>query len=216
MTLDAYRDTFRFAARYWLLSPSLFGLMMVARIASNLVDIFVPLASGALVDTLASGGGDLTDRFARARSSHRSGGRLSCIAHDRRLGDHLCVVARDGGSGAGRLRPRSAFFLGLARQFLRRRHGAQDHARHVVVRPTQRYAAFWNFSRRCRRHRRDNAAGVALAVARRRRGDRNRGLSFDQREPLDLLDRARGTGAAAARTRRWARDWRIRSREIRS
>ena len=60
MTLDAYRDTFRFAARYWLLSPSLFGLMMVARIASNLVDIFVPLASGALVDTLASGGGDLT------------------------------------------------------------------------------------------------------------------------------------------------------------
>ncbi len=60
MTLDAYRDTFRFAARYWLLSPRLFGLMMVARIASNLVDIFVPLASGALVDTLASGGGDLT------------------------------------------------------------------------------------------------------------------------------------------------------------
>jgi ATP-binding cassette subfamily B protein len=60
MTLDAYRDTFRFAARYWLLSPRLFGLMIVARIASNLVDIFVPLASGALVDTLASGSGDLT------------------------------------------------------------------------------------------------------------------------------------------------------------
>ena len=60
MTLDAYRDTFRFAARYWLLSPRLFGLMIVARIGSNLVDIFVPLASGALVDTLASGGGDLT------------------------------------------------------------------------------------------------------------------------------------------------------------
>ena len=60
MTLDAYRDTFRFAARYWLLSPRLFGLMIVARIASNLVDIFVPLASGALVDTLASGGGDPT------------------------------------------------------------------------------------------------------------------------------------------------------------
>ena len=60
MTLDAYRNTFRFATRYWLLSPRLFSLMIVTRIGSNLVDIFVPLASGALVDTLASSGGDLT------------------------------------------------------------------------------------------------------------------------------------------------------------
>jgi ATP-binding cassette subfamily B protein len=60
MTLDSYQNTFRFAARYWLLSPRLFGVMVVARIASNLVDIFVPLASGALVDALASGSGDLS------------------------------------------------------------------------------------------------------------------------------------------------------------
>jgi ATP-binding cassette subfamily B protein len=60
MTLDSYRNTLRFAARYWLLSPRLFSVMIVARIASNLIDIFVPLASGALVDTLASGSGDLT------------------------------------------------------------------------------------------------------------------------------------------------------------
>jgi ATP-binding cassette subfamily B protein len=59
MKFNSYRDTFLFAARYWLLSPRLFSLMIVARIASNLVDIFVPLASGALVDTLASGAGDL-------------------------------------------------------------------------------------------------------------------------------------------------------------
>jgi ATP-binding cassette subfamily B protein len=60
MTFNSYRDTFLFAARYWLLSPRLFSIMIVARISSNLVDIFVPLASGALVDTLASGSGDLT------------------------------------------------------------------------------------------------------------------------------------------------------------
>ena len=49
---------FRFVTHYWLLSPVLFGSLVVARIASTLVDVTVPIASGRLVDAVASGSRD--------------------------------------------------------------------------------------------------------------------------------------------------------------
>ena len=49
---------FRFVTHYWLLSPALFGTLVVARIASTLVDVTVPIASGRLVDAVASGSRD--------------------------------------------------------------------------------------------------------------------------------------------------------------
>ena len=50
-----YRRVFRFVTHYWLLSPVLFGSIIVARIASTLIDVTVPLASGMLVDAVAQG-----------------------------------------------------------------------------------------------------------------------------------------------------------------
>ena len=49
---------FSFVTHYWLLSPVLFGTLVVARIASTLVDVTVPIASGRLVDAVASGARD--------------------------------------------------------------------------------------------------------------------------------------------------------------
>jgi len=49
---------FRFVTHYWLLSPVLFGSLVIARIASTLVDVTVPIASGRLVDAVASGSRD--------------------------------------------------------------------------------------------------------------------------------------------------------------
>ncbi len=49
---------FRFVTHYWLLSPILFSSLVVARIASTLVDVTVPIASGRLVDAVASGSRD--------------------------------------------------------------------------------------------------------------------------------------------------------------
>ena len=49
---------FRFVTHYWLLSPVLFGTLVVTRIASTLVDVAVPFASGRLVDAVASGSRD--------------------------------------------------------------------------------------------------------------------------------------------------------------
>ncbi len=46
---------FRFVTHYWLLSPVLFTSLVVARIASTLIDVTVPIASGRLVDAVASG-----------------------------------------------------------------------------------------------------------------------------------------------------------------
>ncbi|MDB5649153.1 MAG: transporter ATP-binding protein [Hyphomicrobiales bacterium] len=45
----------RFVVHYWLLSPGLFFTLVAARIVSTLVDVLVPLASGRLVDAVASG-----------------------------------------------------------------------------------------------------------------------------------------------------------------
>jgi ATP-binding cassette subfamily B protein len=49
---------FGFVAHYWMLSPGLFGALLIARIASTLVDVSVPFASGRLVDAVASGARD--------------------------------------------------------------------------------------------------------------------------------------------------------------
>jgi ATP-binding cassette subfamily B protein len=45
----------RFATHYWLLSPVLFGTLLVARFGSTLIDVSVPLAAGWLVDAVAQG-----------------------------------------------------------------------------------------------------------------------------------------------------------------
>lgn len=45
----------RFTAHYWLLSPRLFAVLVFVRIASTLVDVSIPIASGWLVDAVASG-----------------------------------------------------------------------------------------------------------------------------------------------------------------
>ena len=50
-----YRRVLRFVTHYWLLSPALFGTLVVARIFSTLIDVTVPVASGRVVDAIASG-----------------------------------------------------------------------------------------------------------------------------------------------------------------
>jgi ATP-binding cassette subfamily B protein len=45
----------RFVTHYWLLSPKLFAALLGIRIASTLVDVSIPIASGWLVDAIASG-----------------------------------------------------------------------------------------------------------------------------------------------------------------
>ena len=50
-----YRRVFRFVTHYWLMFPGLFGVLLTARIASTLVDVSVPVASGLVVDALAAG-----------------------------------------------------------------------------------------------------------------------------------------------------------------
>jgi ATP-binding cassette subfamily B protein len=52
--MTAYWQTLRFAAAYWLLSPRLLALMLAARLVSNVVDVFVPVASGRLADAVAA------------------------------------------------------------------------------------------------------------------------------------------------------------------
>ncbi len=142
MTLDAYRNTFRFAARYWLLSPRLFSLMIVARIASNLVDIFVPLASGALVDTLASSGGDLT---AALRALARLIGLVVAFHALRTIVAWALIYVS---SRAMEALVRDAF--ARVQRFSSDWHAnsfacatVRKIARHVVVRSAKRYAAFW-------------------------------------------------------------------------
>lgn len=51
--MSAYFQTLRFAAVYWLLSPRLLAVMLAARVTSNFVDVFVPIASGRLADAVA-------------------------------------------------------------------------------------------------------------------------------------------------------------------
>ena len=50
-----YGRVLRFVTHYWLLSPALFGTLVVARIFSTLIDVTVPVASGRVVDAIASG-----------------------------------------------------------------------------------------------------------------------------------------------------------------
>ncbi|MDB5570284.1 MAG: transporter ATP-binding protein [Hyphomicrobiales bacterium] len=50
-----YTRVLRFVTHYWLMFPALFGTLVVARIASTLVDVSIPLASGSVVDAVASG-----------------------------------------------------------------------------------------------------------------------------------------------------------------
>lgn len=45
----------RFVVHYWLLSPRLFFTLVAARVLSTLVDVMVPVASGWLIDAVASG-----------------------------------------------------------------------------------------------------------------------------------------------------------------
>jgi hypothetical protein len=65
-----YRRVFRFVTHYWLMFPGLFGVLLTARIASTLVDVSVPVASGLVVDALAAGSRhDPGPSGARLRSS---------------------------------------------------------------------------------------------------------------------------------------------------
>ncbi len=50
-----YSRVFRFVTHYWLLSPWMFCALLAARVASTLVDVSVPLASGHFVDAIVSG-----------------------------------------------------------------------------------------------------------------------------------------------------------------
>lgn len=50
-----YRRVLRFCLHYWMLSPVLFLSVLTARLLSTLIDVAVPLASGHLVDAVASG-----------------------------------------------------------------------------------------------------------------------------------------------------------------
>lgn len=50
-----YGRVLRFVTHYWLMFPGLFGFVLGARIASSLIDVSVPVASGFVVDAIASG-----------------------------------------------------------------------------------------------------------------------------------------------------------------
>ncbi len=53
-----YARVLRFASHYWLLSPGMFFTLLAARVASTLVDVAVPIASGRFVDVVVSGSRD--------------------------------------------------------------------------------------------------------------------------------------------------------------
>ncbi len=52
---EKYARVLRFVTHYWWLSPRLFCVLLIARVASTLVDVSVPVASGRFVDAIASG-----------------------------------------------------------------------------------------------------------------------------------------------------------------
>ena len=54
MSVAQHRKTYRFALRYWLATPRLFGAMIAARLLSNVVDTLIPLVSGRLADSLVA------------------------------------------------------------------------------------------------------------------------------------------------------------------
>jgi len=49
-----YGRVLRFVTHYWFMFPALFGTLVVARIVSTLIDVMVPLASGAVVDAIVT------------------------------------------------------------------------------------------------------------------------------------------------------------------
>src|SRR4051794_22593387 len=53
-----YIRVLRFVTHYWLRAPWLFAAVAGARLASTLIDVAVPWASGALVDAVTSHGRD--------------------------------------------------------------------------------------------------------------------------------------------------------------
>ena len=61
-----YGRVWRFVTHYWLMFPGLFGFLLAARIASTLVDVSVPLASGVVIDAIVSGARDDTGPVWRA------------------------------------------------------------------------------------------------------------------------------------------------------
>ncbi|MBV9704710.1 MAG: ABC transporter ATP-binding protein, partial [Methylobacteriaceae bacterium] len=54
MFFATYWPILRFVAGYWLRFPRMLTALVVARIASSLLDVTVPVASGWLVDAVAS------------------------------------------------------------------------------------------------------------------------------------------------------------------
>jgi ATP-binding cassette, subfamily B, bacterial len=54
MSSSSYWKTLRFAASYWALSPRLLAVLISARFVSNIVDVFVPVASGRLADAVTT------------------------------------------------------------------------------------------------------------------------------------------------------------------
>ena len=48
-----YGRVLRFVAHYWLLSPGLFLTLLVSRVASTLIDVLVPVASGRFIDAVS-------------------------------------------------------------------------------------------------------------------------------------------------------------------
>lgn len=61
-----YNRVLRFCWHYWTLWPGLFFAVLVTRLASTLIDVAVPWASGALVDAVASGARDNPESALRA------------------------------------------------------------------------------------------------------------------------------------------------------
>ena len=49
-----YGRVLRFVTHYWLMFPALFATLVTARIVSTLIDVMVPLASGAVVDAIVA------------------------------------------------------------------------------------------------------------------------------------------------------------------
>jgi ATP-binding cassette subfamily B protein len=62
--MSNYLKTLRFAADYWLLSPGLLTLLLAARFVSNIVDVFIPVASGKLADAVATEPREIGPAFA--------------------------------------------------------------------------------------------------------------------------------------------------------
>ena len=61
-----YGRVLRFVSHYWLMFPVLFATLVVTRVASTLIDVAVPLASGAVVDAVIASSPDQPQAAYRA------------------------------------------------------------------------------------------------------------------------------------------------------